>query len=136
MKLIRPRLIGDIDDSLPAAIRRRRRTRLHLELIDRIHRRKEDQHAGIGIHAVDAVDKIGHVLDRRAIDHGAVGAAATGVAEHSRCAADAGQHAGRELDELREVARVQREVDDLLGLLHLPDVRRLRLDCWRRWPRQ
>ena len=117
MIFVGSRFVGDVDDALTAAVGCRGRTRLHLELIDRIDRRKENQNAGIGIDAVDAVDQIRHVFDRRAIDHGAIGAAAAGVAKQTRRAADTGEHSRRELDELSEVAGVQREVDDLLSLL-------------------
>ena len=113
VELIRARLVDDVDDSLAAAERRRGRTRLHLEFLDRIDRREKDQHAGIGIDAVDSVDDVRHVFDRRAVDHCAVGSAAAGVSEQARGSADARQYAGRKLHQLREVARVQRQVADL-----------------------
>ena len=101
--------------ALSAAVCRRRGTRLHLEFVDGVDRREEDQNAGIGIHAVDAVDDISDILDGSAIDDGAVGAAAAGVTEQAGGASDALQDPGRQLHKLCEVARVQRQIDDLLG---------------------
>src|SRR5262245_65866619 len=107
MQLVPARLVDHVDDALATTECRRRRTRLHLELLDGVHRREEDQYAGIGIHAVDAVDDVRHVLYRRAVDYSAVGSPPAGVSEESRGSPDTCQYAGRALDQLRKIRRVE-----------------------------
>ena len=90
VQLVGSRFVSDIDNTLATTVRRRGRTGLHLEFVNGIHRWEENQHSGVCINAVDAIDQISDVFHRRAIDHGAIRAAAASIAQQSRSAAHAG----------------------------------------------
>src|SRR5205085_9278746 len=69
-----------VDHRWTSAISCGRGIGLHLEFLDCVHRRVEDQHIGVGVNALNTVEEINSDVGRVAVDRGPTGPPARGVA--------------------------------------------------------
>src|SRR6202051_1598484 len=111
MQLIGARTIRDINDGWGATVRCRSSAGLYFELGNRIHGREQDQIVGIVIHALDAVQQIDGVFRWIATDYSSIGTSTVRISLRNRVRGIAFVvYARRKIDQLREVAAVQRQV--------------------------